>query len=65
MKATNRDVSRVKFASKSTSGGTLRLLKWLVIIALLVLILMAIFLPDRSLAAPVTIGSQDNAHAGR
>jgi hypothetical protein len=34
------------------------LLKWLVLVALLVLLLLAIFLPDRGLAAPASAPAQ-------
>lgn len=39
-----------KAGSKIRSGGSLWLLKWLAIVALLILILLALFLPDRGLA---------------
>ena len=51
MNTTNRHLSRAGASSIDKSGGSVRLLKWLVLIALLVL-LLAIFLPDRSLATP-------------
>ena len=65
MNATNRRVSRANSASKSTAGSALRMLKWLVIIALLVLILVALFLPDRSLAARSPQGSEEAVRAMR
>jgi hypothetical protein len=50
LNAGNRHLSRTGISSKSNSGGSLRLMKWLVLIALLVLLLLALFLPDRGLA---------------
>jgi len=52
MNATNRHVPYPSLSSKNKSGGSLRLMKWLVLIVLLVLLLLALFLPDRTLAAP-------------
>ena len=45
-------LSQASSSSKHKSGGSLRLMKWLVLIALVVLLLLALFLPDRGLAAP-------------
>lgn len=61
MNAARRDGARDRFASKITAGGTLRLMKWLVIIVLLILILMALFLPDRSLAVSISGCFQETA----
>ncbi len=63
MKAARRDGPRARFASKITAGGTLRLMKWLVIIVLLILILVALFLPDRSLAASRLACPEETARA--
>ena len=52
MNATNCHVPCPSLSSKNKSGGSLRLMKWLVLIVLLVLLLLALFLPDRTLAAP-------------
>ncbi len=52
MNAANRDVPRPSLSSKNKSHGSLRLMKWLVLIALVVLLLLALFLPDRALTAP-------------
>ncbi len=52
MNATGRNVPRKSASSRKRSGGTLRLMKWLVLIVLLVLLLVALFLPDRGLTAP-------------
>jgi hypothetical protein len=52
LNTTNRHLSRARVSSIDKSGGSVRLLKWLVLVALLVLLLLAIFLPDRGLAAP-------------
>lgn len=51
MNATIRDDSSPRFSSKYKSNGALPLIKWLVLIALLVLLVLALFLPDRGLAA--------------
>ena len=48
----NSDLSQASSPSKNKSGESLRLMKWLVLIALVVLLLLALFLPDRSLAVP-------------
>ncbi len=61
MNGARRDGTRGRFASKLTAGGTLRLMKWLVIIVLLILILMALFLPDRSLAISISSCLQETA----
>ena len=37
--------------SEKEPGGAIRFMKWFVLIALLVLVLLALFLPDRGLAA--------------
>lgn len=50
LKAANRHVPQSAIPSKSKSGGSLRLMKWLVLIVLLLLLLLALFLPDRGLA---------------
>ena len=52
MKATENNVPRQRVPLKYESGRVLRLMKWLVLIVLLVLLLVALFLPDRGLAAP-------------
>lgn len=52
MNPTGRNVPRQSAWSKNRSGGTLRLMKWLVLIVLLVLLLLALLLPDRGLSAP-------------
>jgi len=44
------DVSQPRISFKSGSRGSFRLLKWIVLVTLLVLILLALFLPDRDLA---------------
>ena len=51
MSRIKRGIFQPHFSSKAESSSTLRLMKWLVLIALLVLILLALFLPDRGLAA--------------
>jgi len=52
LNATGHNVPRQSASSKNRSGGTLRLMKWLVLIVLLVLLMVALFLPDRALTAP-------------
>lgn len=52
MNTSKRDVPRTSLSSKITSHRSFHLMKWLVIIVLLVLLLLAIFLPDRGLANP-------------
>ncbi len=52
LNATGPNVSRQSTSSRNRSGGTLRLMKWLVLLVLLVLLLLALFLPDRGLTAP-------------
>ena len=52
MSRVKRGIFQPHFSSKTESSSALRLMKWLVLIALLVLILLALFLPDRGLAAP-------------
>jgi hypothetical protein len=52
LNATGPNVSRHSTSSRNRSGGNLRLMKWLVLIVLLVLLLVALFLPDRALTAP-------------
>ena len=51
MNRVKRGVFQPHISSKTESSSALRLMKWLVLIALLVLILLALFLPDRGLAA--------------
>jgi hypothetical protein len=51
MSRVKRGIFQPHFSSKTESSSALRLMKWLVLIALLVLILLALFLPDRGLAA--------------
>lgn len=51
MSRVKRGVFQPHFSPKTASRRALRLMKWLVLIALLVLILLALFLPDRGLAA--------------
>ena len=50
MNAKNHDAPRPSFWSKNQSDESFRLMKWLVLIALVVLLLLALFLPDRVLA---------------
>ena len=52
MNATEHNVPRQRLPSRNESGRAIRLMKWLVLIVLLVLLLVALFLPDRGLAAP-------------
>ena len=52
MNATEHKVPRQPVLSRDESGRALRLMKWLVLIVLLVLLLVALFLPDRGLTAP-------------
>ena len=61
MSRVKRGVFQPHFSSKPGSRSALRLMKWLVLIALLVLILLALFLPDRGLAAPLSIAVDSNA----
>lgn len=50
--ASKRDVPQTSLSSRIASHGSFRLMKWLVIVVLLVLLLLALFLPDRGLAVP-------------
>lgn len=50
MNTAKHGVSGANVPSNSRSGGTMRLMKWIVLIVLLVLLLLALFLPDRGLA---------------
>jgi hypothetical protein len=52
LNAAKHHVSQSNARSKSKSDGTIRLMKWLVLIVLLMLLLLALFLPGRGLAAP-------------
>ena len=49
MNAMKSDFRQPDHSWKGESRGTLRLMKWLVLIALVVLVLLALFLPDRGL----------------
>jgi hypothetical protein len=53
------EVSQPRFSFDSESRRHFRLLKWIVLVVLLVLILLALFLPDRGLA--VTPGKSSEA----
>jgi hypothetical protein len=45
------EVSRLNLSSKNKPGSSIRWMKWLVLIALLILVLLALFVPDRGFAA--------------
>jgi len=49
---------------KKESGRALRMVKWLALIVLLVLLLLALFLPDRGLAADDTRLLGEGIYAG-
>jgi Na+/proline symporter len=48
--ASKHDIPRTSLSSKISSHKSFRIMKWLVIVVLLVLLLLALFLPDRGLA---------------
>jgi hypothetical protein len=59
--ASKPEVPPTSLASRITSHGSFRLMKWLVIVVLLVLLLLALFLPDRGLAIPATVTAPSTA----
>ncbi|TFH42628.1 MAG: hypothetical protein E4H01_13215 [Lysobacterales bacterium] len=65
MNAAKRIVARPNFSPKGKSGGTVRMMKWLALIVLLVLLLLALFLPDRGLAANDARLLAKGSHQGR
>ena len=64
MNAREHNVPRQRVPSRNESGRALRLMKWLVLIALLVLILLALLLPDRGLAASDAHRLAGGSHEG-